>query len=298
MKLELMEKLCGVSSEALYRILSKYLFRNGYKRIWREKTYILAEGNIPICLVAHMDTVFSHQVHDEDFIYDPVKQVLWHPHGAGFDDRAGIYAILDIIQSGYRPHIIFTDLEERGGIGASDVVEKYPDCPFKDCKCLIQLDRANEKDAVFYSCDNEEFAEYIETFGFVEDWGTFSDISILAPNWKIAAVNLSVGYLEEHTGNERLHCDWLEATIERVKKILDNADNMAAYKYIPYVYTTITTYNKYMKPKYMSIKQPGRCSFCDAVVNNDKEGCYINEGNYNYIVCNPCFSQYFYEGAF
>ena len=57
---------------------------------------VLAQGNIPVALVAHMDTVFK--VLPSEVYFDPKAQVMWSPQGLGADDRAGIYAIIQIIE--------------------------------------------------------------------------------------------------------------------------------------------------------------------------------------------------------
>ena len=173
-------------------MLVRYLKSKGYKKIISTNMYIIAEGELPVCLIAHIDTVFSKP--PVTFYFDKEQNVLWSPDGLGTDDRAGIYAIINLIEAGYRPSLIFTDMEEKGGIGASSLIQKYPDCIFPDCRALIQLDRQGEKDCVFYDCDNDDFVSLIESYGFSEEWGTFTDISIIAPAWKIAAVNLSIGY--------------------------------------------------------------------------------------------------------
>ena len=49
--------------------------------------------------------------------------------------------------------------------------------PFADMKYIIQLDRRGTSDCVFYNCANEAFIEYVEKFGFIENFGSFSDIS-------------------------------------------------------------------------------------------------------------------------
>ena len=243
MNLKVMIDLCCIEVKQLRIFLYNFLRRHGYKEIRRGKGYIIAEGNIPACLIAHLDTVFRHQPSAEQFLFDPKRKVLWSPYGSGFDDRAGVYAIMEIIEAGYRPHIVFTEGEEYGGIGANQLVEDFPKCPFNKCKALIELDRANSDDMVFYDCDNEKFEEFIGKFGFVADIGSFTDISIIAPEWEIAAVNLSVGYLDEHTVSERLHTTWCDATIDKVKNILIeiNKKSVKPYKYIK------LDYNSYYK---------------------------------------------------
>ena len=100
------------------------------------------------------------------------------------------------------------------------------------CKAIFQLDRRGSDDCVFYDCDNPDFTKYVESFGFKKAYGSFSDISVIAPAWGVAAANLSVGYYLEHSNAEYLKGRELEKTIERVKKILDNAENMLSYTYI------------------------------------------------------------------
>lgn len=211
----LLERLVSLSQSELHKTLSIYL-KNKYKNIIIEKEYIVAVGDIPIALVAHMDTVFYNQ--PDEVFYDQRKGVLWSPDGLGADDRAGIFAILQIIQSGLRPSIILTTDEERGGLGAQKLAKK--ECPIPFLRYMIQLDRHGANDCVFYDCFNEEFIKYIEKFGFSEAIGSFSDISFLMPAWKVCGVNLSVGYNDEHSTNETLNVNLMYRTLEIVKKML------------------------------------------------------------------------------
>lgn len=66
---------------------------------------------------------------------------------------------------------------------------------------IVELDRRGTNDAVFYNCDNPDFTEFVCSFGFEENYGSFSDISVVAPHLDTAAVNISAGYFNEH----RLH---------------------------------------------------------------------------------------------
>jgi hypothetical protein len=234
MNLNLIKTLCKTNEQTLYEHLIKLLQEIGYSTVIYSEDYIIAEHEnaLPVCLIAHLDTVFTQLPHE--FFYDSEKEILWSPSGAGFDDRAGVYIILELLKEGYFPNIIFTRGEEVGGIGAHHLVADYPDCPFADCRAIIQLDRAYDNDAVFYECDNNDFEKYICDFGFEFNYGTFSDISIIAPAWKIAAVNLSVGYKCEHTPCERLYCKWTDATLDKVQKILDASSTMKSYTYIPW----------------------------------------------------------------
>lgn len=216
---KLFEQLVSLTQKELHKSMSKYL-KSKYSQVKITKDYIVAVGDIPIALVAHMDTVYKTPV--KNLYYDTKKGIMWSPDGLGADDRAGVFAILKIIQSGLRPSVIFTTDEEKGGIGAAVLAEE--DCPIPNLKYLIQLDRRGVNDCVFYDCYNPEFTSYVESFGFIERWGSFSDISFLCPEWNLCGVNLSVGYEDEHSISETLCVPALLDTIGKVKKMLTAAD--------------------------------------------------------------------------
>ena len=217
----LFEKLVSLNEKQMVQAMTQ-LIKSKYDNVIATKDYIIAIGDIPIALVAHMDTVFKFPV--SDLYYDQKKGVLWSPEGLGADDRAGIFAIIKILQDGLRPSIILTTGEEDGGVGACAICERYPDCPIPGLKYMIQLDRHGTNDCVFYDCYCPEFVDYVESFGFCERWGSFTDISFLMPEWQIVGVNLSVGYEDEHSKQEILCINPLFDTIKKVKKMLTETD--------------------------------------------------------------------------
>ena len=85
---------------------------------------------------------------------------------------------------------------------------------------------------VFYLCENKEFIPYVESFGFVEAFGTSTDIKHICPVWDIAGVNLSIGYNDQHTENETLDITIMFNTISKVKEMLDDSSNVdIAFKF-------------------------------------------------------------------
>lgn len=226
------EQLVQLKQPTLKKTLSAFL-RKKYSTVIETERYICAVGDIPIALVAHMDTVFKEP--PKDIFYDTNKNVIWSPEGLGADDRAGVFAIVQILRTNRRPHIIFTTDEEMGALGASALVSQP--CPFEKLQYLIELDRRGTCDCVFYDCDNPEFTNYIEKFGFITAWGSFTDISILGPAWGVAGVNLSIGYRNEHSTSETLFVNPMLATIEKVKNMLDTPkEEIPFFKYIPFDY--------------------------------------------------------------
>lgn len=251
------EQLCGLTQTAMHKTLSTYL-KSKYKRVVSTKDYIYAIGDIPIALVAHMDTVFRTPA--ENVFYDRRKNVMWSPEGLGADDRAGIFSILQILRKGFRPHIIFTTDEEKGCLGA-DKLGRIK-CPFDDLRYIIQLDRRGSNDCVFYDCDNPDFIDYVEKFGFVEAIGSFTDICSICPEWKVAGVNLSVGYYNEHSIGECLLVGQMLATIDKVCAMLSEA-TIPSFEYIPMVYTKSGNYwYRYAKGCYEEPEDDTHCHIC------------------------------------
>ena len=238
---QLMEYLCKLSQAQMRSFLISFL-KSKYKKTTVKSQYLIAEGDIPICLVAHMDTVFPRPA--PELYYDREKNIMWSPEGMGADDRAGIFAIIQIIKSGLRPHVIFTTDEEKGCIGSMTLSMKK--LPFDDIRYFVQLDRRGEKDCVFYDCDNEDFTKYVESFGFEEAIGSFTDICMFCPEWGIAGVNLSVGYRDEHSVSETLNVTDLFNTIDKVKEMLKvPEEEIPFFEYIElkYAYSGYCTQN-------------------------------------------------------
>lgn len=279
--------IAKVEDDLLLKYIAAMLQEKYKYSIELTEEYLIAKGNIPICLVAHVDTVFYGT--PVDIYHDKEHDVLWSPQGLGADDRAGICAIVEILKAvtdDRLPHIILTTGEERGGMGAYALIDKHKKAPF-DIKFFIELDRQGDNDCVFYNCDNKDFIKTIEKYGFKEAEGTFTDISIIAPEWGAAAVNLSVGYYQEHTNAEYLKIKELNSTIYRVVAILCDNDKLPAFKYIPKKDTFSFFFNNNKKIKN---KKYTSCVWCESTIK--KKDAYLDP--YIGYLCNKCQRNIFY----
>lgn len=248
------KKILKPKQDYLKKLVVKYLEMKEYKPVVGDG-FVYAKGDIPIMLVAHMDTV--HREQPKDIFYDSEQDVLWSPQGIGGDDRCGVYALMKILDT-HKPYVCFTEDEEMGCIGAGKFVKTI--IPDDDVKFIIEIDRRGSNDCVFYDCGNEEFQKYIESFGFETKIGSYSDIVDISDEWEIASVNLSAGYYNEHTSQEIIKFKELNETIEKVKKILDDADNVGFFDYekirynYPYSYYGKTYGKGYTKPVEETVK--------------------------------------------
>ena len=207
------EQIFRLSQGNLKEALVGELKALGYKPKSR-KGFLYAPGEVPVMLIAHMDTVHRQLV--EHICYTEDGTVMMSPEGIGGDDRAGVYMILRILQDA-KCHVLFCEDEETGGQGARKF-ERSNIQP--EVNYLIELDRRGGNDAVFYGCNNWDFVRYICGFGFMENRGSFSDISVVAPHLDVAAVNISAGYYNEHRQHEYVRLDQMEENIARVRKIV------------------------------------------------------------------------------
>ena len=187
---------------------------------------IIPDNNIKhnICLVAHIDTVHN-EVKNKKLYHDVKENIMFSPNGLGADDRAGVYAMLKIysmMPEDKKPILLFTDFEESGGIGASSC-SSYSDT-LNNISYFIELDRHNNNECVFYNGEDNTFIKHIESYGFKENIGTFSDISILGTMYNVSSVNLSIGYYHEHTLHEYLNVNDMNDTIDKACKIIRDHD--------------------------------------------------------------------------
>lgn len=203
------ESILRMRQKELKHTLSKTLRENGYT-VTNAKGYLYAPGEIPVLLVAHLDTV--HQQPPSIICYSTDGQYATSPYGIGGDDRAGVYMIMEIIRTA-RCHVLFCEDEETGGQGAR-VFAKSEIRP--EVNYIVELDRRGVNDAVFYNCDNPDFTEFICSFGFQRATGSFSDISIIAPKLGTAAVNISAGYFNEHRLNEYIDLKAMQNNAARI----------------------------------------------------------------------------------
>lgn len=184
--------------------------------------YLWYPSNSPLLFQAHIDTV-----RDES---KPIKlsvgqHVVTAEGILGADDRAGICIAMWIAayakkHSLQMPQFLFTNKEETGGIGMKQFLDCEPD--LTGVNLAIALDRRGASEYVYYNRIATEVKEYIEHFGFIEEYGTFSDIELFSERTRIPSVNISVGYYHQHTKHEQLNIDEMRLTLRRCAFIISD----------------------------------------------------------------------------
>lgn len=239
--------------EDFLRPTQKQLFKRLCKK-FKGKTliskgnFILVRGQAPVMLVAHLDTVHEEPVRDICLSAD--RNILMSPQGIGGDDRCGVFALVKAYRlSKIKPWLLFCCDEEIGGLGAKQFCLAHSQLQLPkeidDLKFIIELDRKGKNDAVYYRCDNHDFEAYISGKGFTTAQGSFSDISLIAPELSIAAVNLSSGYYSPHTRHEYINRSQLDDTIQKVINIVSESyrDDLPIFDYTESLLQTPTASN-------------------------------------------------------
>lgn len=219
-------QLCRMSVPAIFSHV-ELLARNAGEIPVKHSSFLYVPGNsaLPL-LVAHADTV--HASEPEIITYDKKRNSLHSPTGIGADDRAGVYATLQLWTSlTPKPGILITDGEEWGGIGAQAAsemldgnAESLGTLSLSAYPFFLEIDRKGKGEMVFYNDEPKGFREYIGGFGFKQEHGLFSDISVLGESFRKCSVNLSAGYYDCHTTRETLILHHLEYTIKRAHRLL------------------------------------------------------------------------------
>lgn len=186
-----------------------------------------------VLLTAHMDTVHKELVKQVVVEKHNDKTIVSSPQGIGGDDRCGVYMILEILRkTELRPTIIFCEDEEVGGVGSNKFCKTDYITELTEIKFAIELDRANANDLVYYDCGNEEFMEFCTKItGYKTAYGSFSDICHFSPELDVASVNISCGYYNQHTTKEYVVLEEMEATIEKVIKLLEKENEVTKFDY-------------------------------------------------------------------
>jgi len=232
--LALFHRVFHASARDLFYMAEAFLSRHGYTIMMShedgsEPEWMVATSRTPhngIALVAHLDTIVRKDGVELTFSGGVVRNSLGV---LGADDRAGVYAILDLIQrSEHRPPIIFTNHEEIGGVGAKalaampDFAEWVND---NGIKLFVELDRANERDFVYYTHElPNEIVEWAEAYGFSEASGSYSDVADLTRTSKVPHLNLSIGYRQQHGKAEWLSVPDMLWTQAKVWSMLYDTD--------------------------------------------------------------------------
>lgn len=256
--------ICRKPQKDLKNYLEKWMRRYYDGDIINGDGFLYVRGTDNVLLTAHMDTVHKNQCKTFDVrTLKSGKRILSFPDGIGGDDRCGIFIIMKIVETTkLRPSILFCEDEEIGSVGAKKFIKTEYVKDLEKMMFLVELDRANEDDLVFYNDDNDDFHDFCaKTTGYKKAHGSRSDISVLSPECKRSSVNLSCGYYNAHKTTEYVEFEEMMHTVDvTIKLITEGIRQNVQYEYKSW-YSSYSYYG--YKHDYGYDKYYGRSNYYD-----------------------------------
>lgn len=194
----------------------------------KHKAFLDAAGNLHVdarikkthrtLFVAHVDTV--HKDDGKNLVKVKDNGATWHAYGGvplGADDGAGVAMLMHLLHSGKPAYYIFTQGEERGGIGATFIAKQYA-ALLSEFDRAIAFDRRGIDSIISHQgygrCCSDLFAQTLanafndhnpDAFMYTpDDSGVYTDtaeFTDIIPE----CTNISIGYYNEHTERESLN---------------------------------------------------------------------------------------------
>ena len=177
--------------------------------------------------VAHVDTV--HRECGPNKIRK--TRGTWYADGAclGADDGAGVAMLMHMLHKGVPGYYIFTQGEERGGIGAKYLADHQTEL-LSEFDRAIAFDRRGIDSVITHQgygrCCSDEFADHLSAalcadgvlMYLGDDTGVYTDTAEFV-DYIPECTNISVGYNAEHSDKETLDLHHFKALSEAVLKI-------------------------------------------------------------------------------
>lgn len=225
-----LEFIIGLSDREAFVFSEKMISGYFKNTILRENMYTYAIGESPICLVAHTDTVRKENAKIE---LCHSNGHIFNKHGVlGADDRAGVFMIFELLAACTLnniplPSVLITNFEEYRQIGVYNfIMDKVliKSHWINTTRLFLGLDRRGENDYVTYgNYVPNEIHGILQSVGFeLAESTSVSDIKWLGKYYLTPSVNVSVGYINEHTPKERLICDYYSNTYVKILTLLKN----------------------------------------------------------------------------
>lgn len=210
-----------LTQEQLGYYLRDFYKARGRKVFFKFNNYLFIEGTSNACVVAHLDTVHSRPPVNITEEKHPEKTIFSSKAGIGADDRCGVLAAIKLNELNDNSlNLLFTFNEEIGGLGVKRFIKgKLFNRVKEHINIFLEFDRKGANDYVLYGYRDEEVQRILESVGFVEGYGSYSDVRTLSDNG-VLGVNLSAGYYNQHRKNEYFVLEELEYNITRVNSIL------------------------------------------------------------------------------
>lgn len=282
----------------LNELENDYVKVDGYGNIHAQFTLGTGEGTV-LHFNSHMDTVSgvkeNKRIINDNGVFSAVL-----PTGErgvlGADDRAGIATILTLLN--FMPNfdgvikVSFYREEEIGCVGSTNSDKTFLD----NVDLAITFDRRGSSDIVV-GCMGQPFASeevgtWLETLSDDKNYkykaveGGISD-ALTVSEYGINAINISVGYYNEHTINEFLIFSELFTTFEFTKEIIKEINSVSStFSEVPSETKWIASWGnsysdyRYTDDNYGKSYNGGGSLFAPTAYIEDGKYAILTDGNY------------------
>ena len=192
------------------------------------------DAEIYNCVIAHLDINQSIikesnvELHNVNGWIVGLDKSTGKQCGVGHDDKAGVYFNLEMLKHFDNIKAFFPLDEEVGCVGTKHADKSF----FENVGFMVQLDRRGYKDISTYSNGNELLTEEtqkllsktLSTFGFAFTTTILTDVGELVGDYGIQGTNISCGYYDEHSDQERLNVSQFQNSIAFARSVLEVMD--------------------------------------------------------------------------
>lgn len=237
----------GTATEQVF--VDKFLTPLGFERD-KYRNLVLIIGDRPrVLFSSHMDTVHRSEglqtLSYQDGVLELSKAAKRRGSNClGADDTAGIWLMTEMIKAGVEGVYVIHHAEESGCIGSTDLAKGNP-AFFEGIDYAVAFDRAYDDDVITHqmgrrTCSDGFAKALAKSLGGKykpSDGGAYTDTNEYA-QLVSECTNVSVGYVGQHTSNERqdvhflielrdklLTVHWAELPVQRDPSAWDDADD-------------------------------------------------------------------------
>ncbi len=213
-------------------IISK-LQKNKYTIIRKDNMYIFGippgDKIIPVLLCAHWDTKRLPEIPVSLEIGKNGDAVTNSCGILGADDRAGVQAILEVCNIyNQMPYVLFTNYEETGMTGMVEFINSGVLWDYENnINLIISVDRMGDNELVssLHSHIPDEVIPIALSCGYMPGNGWVTDSYLLEKEFNIAAINVSIGFYNQHSKNEYLSIEDWQSSVHRLSIFMCNIHN-------------------------------------------------------------------------